>query len=679
MHKNSRGLKQNRLIYSRSPYLLQHAENPVDWYEWGEQAFTRAKDENLPVLLSIGYATCHWCHVMAEESFEDNEVAELLNKNFVCIKVDREERPDIDDFYMTVAQLLNGSGGWPLNIFMTPEKQPFMAITYLPKQAKNGISGFSELLANIAAIWRQRPDMVENNCKNILEQLASISNRKKISSKMEAKDLSALSVLAFKQLSSSYDQEYGGFGRSPKFPMPINICWLIENGQKYNPIALDMALNSLLQIRSGGIWDQLDGGLHRYSVDRRWLVPHFEKMLYDQAMLAIAALDALSSSGNIQFKEQAENILSFVQKKLTAPDGGFYSALDADSEGVEGKCYLWKKQEIEAYLKKDSALFCKFYGVTLGGNFEDNNILTRAKHIADFCLVEKLDPVETGLILEKCRLKLLAQRNRRVQPLRDEKIIASWNGLMIAAFARAGITCNKPEFLQIASDAAKFIIKNLRRSDGRLLRSFLGEASDIPAFLEDYAFMAFGFLELFEATLDKSWLEQATSLSSQMIELFCNPEDGQFSKTGKDAEQMLLEASIEHDGVIPSAFSMTATLFIRISRSAGSEKLLKHARNILETTLTDAKHQPVAHLLTLQALDRLEQEPFEAHFKGDYKSAAMQKLLSKLRSYFIPNLSITIQESDNLPTVSICAKGSCHPAVSDVDKLAELLEMVTGR
>jgi len=664
------GQGYNRLIFARSPYLLQHAENPVAWYEWGEEAFMKARDENLPILLSIGYATCHWCHVMAHESFEDDQVAALLNGNFVCIKVDREERPDIDDFYMAVSQVLTGSGGWPLNIFMTPDKRPFMAITYLPRHGRAGMQGLMELLPNIAALWRQRPDLIEKNCRGIMEALTDLNNRKQ---NTKSTDLQHITAISFNQLQNQFDSLYGGFGRAPKFPMPINLTWLIGQGAAGNAPALEMALKTLHRIRNGGIWDHVGGGLHRYAVDREWLVPHFEKMLYDQAMLGLAALEARQATGDVFYLGMAQNIFDFVAREMTSPEGGFYAALDADTEGVEGKYYVWDKPEIDEILGKEASLFCRFYQVTAEGNFEGHTILNTRFGMDEFCASEGLDPEETGGRLEQSRLLLLERRERRIRPFRDEKIVTSWNGLMIAAMARGGAVAGNLDLLETAGRAASFVLKRLRRVDGRLLRSFLGEASHVPAFLEDYAFLAFGLLELFEATLDTAWLEQALLLADQMQNIFLDPESGRFLKTGLDAESMPMAASMEHDGVTPSPFSMAAQIFIRLARAAARPDLLEHAGRLLEGCSDDLQRQPTIHLGSLHAMAMLENEPLEAHFSGQPGDPTMQGMLQSLKSHYCPNLALFFEASDT-PAVSICAQGTCYPAVRNATDLDAILE-----
>ena len=668
------GSRFNRLIFARSPYLLQHAGNPVDWYEWGDEAFELARTENRPILLSIGYATCHWCHVMAHESFEDDEIAKLLNRYYVCIKVDREERPDIDDFYMTVAQVLTGSGGWPLNIFMMPDRRPFFAITYLPRNDRQGMRGFLGLLGNIATLWRQHPDRIRHNCDSIMDTLENISQP----IPQELSDLAELEKEAFSQLAGIYDEEYGGFGTTLKFPMPINISWLMGQGAAGNRKALDMGLDTLRAVRRGGIWDQLGGGVHRYAVDREWLVPHFEKMLYDQAMLSMTALEAFQVSGEALFLDMAMDIFGFVAAELTAPGGGFYSALDADSEGEEGTFYVWSKEEVETLLGSDAPVFCRFFNVTPYGNFEGNTVLAVGTDFDRFCEEEDIDPDELEQILSRCSRRLLDVRSRRIRPLRDEKIITSWNGLMIAALARGGAICGLPDFVDRAAAAARFILDNLRRSDGRLLRSHLGTASDTAAFLEDHVFLTHGLIELFEATLERCWLDAALILADETVRLFYDSGRGQFTKTGLDAEQMLLRASLEHDGVLPSPYSLAARNFYRLSWSCRRADLLDHAHGMLVNTLDDARRHPTAHLGSLQALALLEHEPVTAEFSGDRSSETMPALLQQLKAAYLPSLVISGTDTQtDPPSVSVCAPGTCYPAASDPERLMDIISRVT--
>jgi uncharacterized protein YyaL (SSP411 family) len=656
------GERFNRLIFARSPYLLQHAENPVNWYEWGPAAFDHARSGSLPILLSIGYATCHWCHVMAHESFEDSEVAALLNRHFVCIKVDREERPDIDAFYMAVSQTLTGSGGWPLNIFMTTDKEPFMAITYLPKRGRAGMSGLMELLANIATLWRQRPDMIESNCRKIM---AAVEEAQQAGE--SDPDVAATSEKALQTLQNIYDPQNGGFGSAPKFPMPLYLIWLIEHN---DPAAREMALKTLRKMRSGGIWDQLGGGLHRYSVDRFWLAPHFEKMLYDQAMLARVATAAFLATGDQIYGSMAEEILNFVAQELLSVEGAFSAALDADSEGVEGKFYIWNKSDIDACLGADAGLFCRFHGVTTEGNFEGETILTAPLAPDEFCRQQQLNFKETGERLESCRMRLLERRNQRIRPLRDDKVITSWNGLMISAFATAGVVYNRPDYLACASRATSFILTALRRADGRLLRSHLHDASPVPAFLEDYAFMAGGVLDLYEATLEQRWLTEARTLAGEMLHLFRDPATGDFTLTGHDAEQMPTRVSSDHDGVTPSALGRSAQLFYRLARQDDQpQKLLEAARAALDGIHGEIRRNPLAHLGSLQVLARLDAAPAIATFSGDTTTPEALALNVALHRHALRNLVIRCEKPSGPLTLSLCLDGTCYPAVTTAAEL----------
>lgn len=679
----------NRLIFARSPYLLQHAENPVDWYEWGETAFAKAREENLPILLSIGYATCHWCHVMAHESFEDAEVASLLNANFICIKIDREERPDIDDFYMTVSQILTGSGGWPLNIFMTPDKRPFMAVTYLPKQKRGGMNGLMELLTNIAMLYREKPEMIEKNCRGIMGELNALRTRR---GSADNPDISAISEKALQQLSRIYDQKNGGFGRAPKFPMPIYLSWLISVGHykphpppdppleregtlfstSMNETALQMALHTLRKIRNGGIWDQLGGGIHRYSVDPEWLAPHFEKMLYDQAMLALAVVEAYQVTDDLFFNRMAYDIFTFVERELTSEGGAFFSALDADSEGVEGKFYIWDKEEIIECLGGESELFCHFFDVSAEGNFESHNILNIPVELDEFCRKSGLDALHTGQLLHRCALLLLQKRGGRIRPLRDEKIITSWNGLMIAALARGGIICEKPEYITRAAAAADFILASLRRADGRLLRCYMNTPSEVPAFLEDYAFLAFGIIELYEATLDTRWREIAGMLAEDMLELFLDPATGDLVHTGLDAEQMPARVSSDHDGVTPSSFSITAQVLLRLAWILDKPEFITSARSTLSGCVGELKRNPLGHLGALRALRDLDAEPVIATFSGPAGCPELVELLRAILERNIPHLAIRREISSTPAAVAICADGTCYPGISINDDIWKL-------
>lgn len=664
------GEKFNRLIFARSPYLLQHAENPVEWYEWGEEAFAAATRENLPIMVSSGYAACHWCHVMAEESFEDEEVASILNRHFVCIKVDREERPDIDDFQMTVAQILTGGGGWPLNVFMTPDKRPFFAVTYLPKQTSHGRRGFMELLAAIAALWRQQPDKIEHNCSSIMDTLEQIAEP----IPQEQTDLEDLEKEALFQISGIYDQEYGGFATEPKFPLPMTIAWLLAKGAKGDNKALQMAQNTLDHIRCGGIWDHLGGGVHRYSVDQKWLIPHFEKMLYDQAMLSQVSLQAYKITRNERYLEMALDIFGFVLCDMTREGGGFYSSFDADSEGEEGKFYLWTKEEIETVLGEDAEIFCSIYDITGYGNFEGKVILNLPQPLNDFCEKHELDQKQVQILLEDCCAKLLESRNNRMRPLCDKKIITAWNGLMIGALAKGGAISGIKSYTVMAEKSANFILTHLKLDDGRLIRHFLDGVSTTPAFLEDYVFFMDGLLNLYEATLNSRWVDEAVILANEMIRLFYDAKNGRFAKTGNDAEQMPIAVSLEHDGVIPSPFSIGALSFMRLSYIVENPLFLDYAFEMITPTLHDTNRHPTSHFGTLNMLELLESEPVIATFSGEFKSNAMDRLIKELHSHYLPNLIVRCTDEIGKPAVYICANGTCYSPCIDHKKLQNLIK-----
>jgi uncharacterized protein YyaL (SSP411 family) len=575
----------NRLIFSRSPYLLQHSRNPVDWREWGPEAREEARQRNLPLFVSIGYATCHWCHVMAHESFEDEEVADILNHDFVPVKVDREERPDLDEFCMAACQTMTGSGGWPLNCFLKPDGNLFYALTYLPKEPRRSMSGFLELLENIAKVWRHKPDAVNRNAASLLEALRQPAAAPTTA---EQPDLQKLADQAAATLQRIYDPQLHGFGSAPKFPMPPYLLFLLGRD---NPAEREMALNSLQAMRRGGIWDQMGGGIHRYSTDREWLAPHFEKMLYDQALVAYAALEAYSVTKDVSYLEMVNNLLEFVLCELTAPEGGFYCGLDADSEGREGACYVWHRQEIEQILGNDAALFCNQYGVTAHGNFEapGENILHQTHPLSI--------PDEQ---LQKAQETLLTARNQREQPLRDVKILSGWSGLMIAALARGAALTGNEQWLAAARKSTDFISTSLTRSDGRLLRSWCnGSPSAIPAFLEDYAFLGWGYLELYQAESAPKDLQVAERLCKDALTLF-KRDDGRLCTAGNDTEQLPLCLTDNHDGVIPSGPSALFANMSRLSKTTRSQAWCNQADQLLHTLLPAVKRQPVSLLWLLK-------------------------------------------------------------------------------
>ena len=550
----------NRLQHEKSPYLLQHANNPVDWYPWGEEAFEKARKEDKPILLSIGYSTCHWCHVMEYESFEDEEVAALMNETFVSIKVDREERPDIDNIYMTVCQLLSQGGcGWPLNVFMTPDKKPFYAATYVPKNSRYGRLGMMELIPRIAEVWKNNREEILKSAESTTQSLTLATDPTRIQAgeELDSKTLKK----TYEQLESRYDPAHGGFGNRPKFPTPHNLLFLLRYGQRTgNQKAIDMVSKTLESMSNGGIFDHIGFGFHRYSTDSEWLVPHFEKMLYDQALLALAYTEAYQLTKNKGFKQTAEQIFTYVLRDMTSPDGGFYSAEDADSEGEEGKFYLWSQQEIIEILgKKEAELVINIYNTEPGGNFTDEvsgekpgtNILHLNKNPDQAAMALGISRDELDSRINESRQKLFDVREKRIHPSKDDKIITDWNGLMIAAFAKAGRVFENKKYTDAAEKAADFINSKLTK-DGRLLHRYRGGDAAILANIDDYAFFIWGLLELYESTFNIVYLKEAISLTDQMIKYFWDDTNYGFFFTPSDGEKLLVKQKEIYDGAVPS-------------------------------------------------------------------------------------------------------------------------------
>ncbi len=679
---NDGGPDFNRLIFAQSPYLLQHAENPVDWYPWEEEAFEKAKAEDKPVFLSIGYATCHWCHVMERESFEDNDVAKVLNEKFVCIKVDREERPDIDDQYMTVAQLLTGGGGWPLTIVMTADKRPFFAATYLPKTPKMQMPGIIELLEKIDEFWKNNQDGVLESCNQVIQglekavqPLAGVLENESIMSK------------AFQILMSAYDNEWSGFGTSPKFPLPNYLSFLIRFWKKSRAVnALWMTEDTLKMIRRGGIYDQVGFGIHRYSVDQKWLVPHFEKMLYDQAMIAHAYLDAFKATGDSQYLTAAEEIFTFVLNDMRSPDGGFYSAWDADTDGVEGDYYTWTREEIVATLGEDAAeIVCRLFDISEQGNFEGRNILHLPVATLEFAEKEGIAHPSLLERIEKWRKSLEAARKQRRKPLRDEKILSSWNGLMISALAKGFAVTGNDCYRDAADSALNFVATRLRNDDGRLLRSWYRGKASILGFLEDYSFLGWGMIELYEATLDRGYLDAALKTGKETLKLFTDSEVYGLFDTGSDTKELLVRKKGGHDGVIPSGNAVAAFNFIKLGKITADSRLLEEGKGILRSFMGSISESPITGLQFLCALDYLSCPETEVTFSGRLDTEEARKMILSVHKHYLPGLVLRVSEGDpiTLPkgkkgetVVQICASGACRLPVADVKELDTLLDEI---
>jgi uncharacterized protein YyaL (SSP411 family) len=675
------GPQFNRLIFAKSPYLLQHADNPVDWYPWGEEAFEKARSENKPVFLSIGYATCHWCHVMAHESFADPEVAEVLNRHMVAVKVDREERPDIDAQYMTAAQMMTGRGGWPLNVITTPDLKPFYAATYLPGRAKHGMPGLIEIIEKVSEFWKTRRDEVRKDCDAIVGNL-----RKLAVPPAGALHGGDLSDDAYRELCGMYDPVFGGFGNAPKFPMPLTISFLVRYWRKTgSQAAREMVETSLLRMRDGGIWDQIGSGIHRYAVDREWLVPHFEKMLYDQALLAIACLDAYQAFAAPAQLNMAEEIFDYVLRDMTSPSGGFYSGQDADSEGEEGTFYLWTPRQIKDALGSETGnMFCRAFDVTERGNFEGRNILNLKRPLELLAESTGMERKQLASILKKAIEKLFMERQKRIHPFRDEKILTGWNGLMIAALARgAGITGNE-RYSSAAAGAVSFIEEYLRDNSGRLLRSFhLGESS-IPAFLEDYSYYAWGLIELYQATSESSHLETALRVTRQMIDLFGDETGGGFFDSGRDAEEVLVKMKRAFDDVVPSGNSVAAMNLLRLGKITCDESLSREGERSMRAFIGGAAAQPSGFLRILDTQEFLSGQGVDITLVFRDEGNETKRMIRSTYGRHIPNLVLRFIRDgedvngriavDGKTTAYVCAGGACMPPATDPETLIKILE-----
>jgi uncharacterized protein YyaL (SSP411 family) len=692
----------NNLIFEKSPYLLQHAENPVNWYPWGPEAFTKAQTEDKPIFLSIGYSTCHWCHVMERESFEDPEVAELMNDSFVSIKVDREERPDIDNVYMLVCQMLTGSGGWPLNIMMTPDKKPFYAATYIPRETRQGRVGMVDLIPRVKDMWETRRSEILGAANDITEGLSTVATKTLSQATPEALGDSALS-LTYEQLSARYDEEYGGFGDAPKFPMPHNILFLLRYWRRTgNETALDMVEKTLQQMRRGGIYDHIGYGFHRYSTDSHWLVPHFEKMLYDQALLAIAYIEAYQATGKDEYGNTAREIFTYVLRDMMRPGGGFYSAEDADSEGVEGKFYVWTFQETQQILEPaEAALVAKVFNMRKDGNFAEEgtrkrtgrNILHLKKSAKEVASDLKVREEALQKRLNKALHKLHTHREARIHPHKDDKILTDWNGLMIAALAKGAQVFDEPQYAEAARSTVDFILKNMRAGDGRLLHRHRDGQAAILANVDDYAFMVWALLELYEATFEVSHLEAALALNKDLIAYFWDDTGGGFYFTPDDGETLLIRQKEIYDGAIPSGNSVAMLNLLRLARMTGNPDLEKKAAAIGAVFSATVREAPSGHTLLMAGVDFGIGPSYEVVIVGNPQAMDTKKMIQELRRPFIPNKVVVLRSADqsgpgierlaeftkhqsaidNKATAYVCLNHNCKLPTTDTAKMLELL------
>ncbi|MFY0545389.1 thioredoxin domain-containing protein [Brevibacillus sp. H7] len=619
------GQQPNRLINEKSPYLLQHAYNPVDWFPWGEEAFNKAKQEDKPIFLSIGYSTCHWCHVMERESFEDDEVARLLNEKFVSIKVDREERPDVDHIYMTVCQAMTGQGGWPLTVIMTPESKPFFAGTYFPKESKWGRPGLMDILRQVSAVWEHERDQITKRVEYIHEKLTPHMTRTDPGT-LTSETLQEAVELYRRQ----FDHVYGGFGDAPKFPTPHNLLFLLRQSRATGDSeALSMVEKTLSAMHQGGIYDHVGFGFARYSVDREWLVPHFEKMLYDNALLAYTYLEAFQATGKPAYAKVAKEIFTYVLRDMTDPAGGFYSAEDADSEGEEGKFYVWEPDEVLEVLGEElGSLYCDVYDITVHGNFEGHSIpnLIRSGSVSE----------KHREKLEEARVKLFEHREKRVHPGKDDKILTAWNGLMIAALAKGGLVLGEEKYLHAAKKAVGFILDHLQNEQGRLLARYRGGEAAYLGYVDDYAFFIWGLLELFDATQEPTYLQEALRLNDDLLRLFWDDQAGGLFFYGSDGEQLIARPKEIYDGATPSGNGVSAYNFLRLFHLTGRTELGEKAEQLLKAFAGGIQHYPIGYSFSLLALQLATGRVREIVIAGKAEDEWTQSFLQVVRRVYDP-------------------------------------------
>ncbi len=690
----------NRLAYETSPYLRQHAHNPVDWYPWGEEALARARDEDKPIFLSIGYSACHWCHVMAHESFEDEQTAKIMNELFVNIKVDREERPDLDGIYMGAVQAMTGQGGWPMSVWLLPDGSPFYGGTYFPPFERYGMPSFRRVLVAVSDAYRTRRKDLEQSAARMREALQQTAFAGEAEGALDG----LIADQAMQGFARNYDTFNGGFGSAPKFPQPMNLSFLLRYAWRTgNKQALEMVTYTLRKMARGGMYDQLGGGFHRYSVDDRWFTPHFEKMLYDESQLARLYVEAWQVTGEAEYRRVAEDILDYVIREMTDPSGGFYSTQDADSEGEEGKFFVWEPKELEEILgSTDARLVAAYYDVTQGGNFEGKNILHVDHDLDAVAKRAGVTPDQLQAALDRNRPKLFAAREKRIKPGRDEKVLAEWNGMMLRAFSYAAGALGRDDYRRTAEANAEFILRELRTSDGRLLRSWApasltGDVSQakLNAYLEDYANVIDGLVELYQLTFDLRWLQAAKDLAGTMIEQFWDERNGGFFQTSHDHEALVARPKDFVDNATPSGNSVATDVLLRLHALTGEERYYTLAETILLMLREGMARQPLAFGHLLCALERSISRPQEVAIIGDRADARTHSLLAEVRRRFMPNTVVAGAATDEaarvaapvvplladrvqvrgMPTAYVCENFACQLPVTEARGLTQQLNL----
>jgi uncharacterized protein YyaL (SSP411 family) len=685
----------NHLINEKSPYLIQHAHNPVDWHPWSDETFAKAKSENKPIFLSIGYATCHWCHVMEKESFEDEETAGYLNDTFVCIKVDREERPDIDAVYMAACQMLTGSGGWPLSIFMTPGKKPFFAATYLPKYSRAGRAGLIDICRQVKKFWANDFEQIEKSSVSIAAQLD-----KAFAFVAADQPEASLLDLAYQKIKPGFDPRHGGFDPAPKFPTPHRLLFLLRCYHRSEDAnALEMVTKTLTAMRLGGIWDHVGFGFHRYSTDTRWLLPHFEKMLYDQALIASAYLETYQVTKDPLFAATAEDIFTYVLRDMTAEEGAFYSAEDADSEGEEGKFYVWTTEEFRHILGDESAnRWETILRLSPEGNFTDEatrqktgaNILHLTAPLEKWAQKLNLPEDQLGKDWVVIRDQLFRVREKRIHPLKDDKILTDWNGLMIAALALGARILDNPKYENAARKAADFILSKMRDQNGRLYHRFRDGELAVEAHAGDYAFLIHGLLSLYQTTYDLAFAEEAKALQEKMIEHFWDEKDGGFFSTSKESDELPVRPKELYDGAIPSANSIALFNLVFLAKLTGDPRWEERAKAQIRAFAGTVKSQPRSFTYFLCALDFALRPGQEIIIAGDLQATNTRQLLSALNLNFTPNKVAIVKSGTNAErlakfagytdglqviegqaTAHVCRNGSCTDSTTDTQAMVD--------
>ena len=680
----------NRLINETSPYLLQHAHNPVDWYPWGEDALAQAAQQDKPILLSIGYAACHWCHVMEHESFENEQIAGIMNEYFINIKVDREERPDLDEIYMNAVQMLTGQGGWPMTMFLTPDLKPFYGGTYFPPDNRYGRPGFPRVLLGVAEAYRERRDAVGEQAEQIIANLNQLSAMEGHGHQMTADMLER----AYQDYLSRFDHHDGGFGSAPKFPPSMGLLLLLRHWHRTgNANALNMVEVTLEKMARGGMYDQLGGGFHRYSVDERWLVPHFEKMLYDNALLSVAYLEAYQATGKAFYRQVATETLDYVLAEMyDAERGGFYSTQDADSEGVEGKFFVWEPAEVEQILGEEKAkIFCEYYDITGPGNFEHKNILHVQTPAELFARKLSMDLGELEEILAEGKQKLFEVREKRIKPGLDDKILTSWNGLMIRSMAMGYQVLGDERYREAAEKAARFVLSELSQDNGMLLRTHRAGKSHLNAYLEDYSYFVASLINLYESTFAVEWLKEAERLNQIMIEQFWDEANGGFFFTSNNHETLIVRSKTGYDGATPSGVSMAIHNLVRLDKLLNRPDFREKVETTLDVYYHQIEHSPSGSAQMLCELDFLLSTPKEIAIAGQHENDDTQAALTAIHSRYVPNKVLALASdgedvSDLIPllegktqvdgraTIYVCENYTCQAPTTDVEELAELLQ-----